>query len=195
MFDTKLANHLSLSNRVTLKCWGGGLVYGSLCRFELGNKITDIIDGEPSLIGSATLWLDCDDWKIKSADKVIADSDVIDAESFSVLMQKYFLNSLLIDIQLLKKDMVINFESHLSIIITINKDTSYDLMTLFLPDGKIIYARDNLYLSTQESLVRKNCCQSLPLKIQDNKSLASMKLPKNNTNTLSFNNKLRFNYV
>jgi hypothetical protein len=195
MLDTKLANHLSLSNRVTLKCWGGGLIYGSLCRFELGDKITDVLDGEPSLIGSATLWLDCDDWKIKSADKVIADSDVIDAEIFSVLIKKYFLNSLLIDIRLSKKEIVINFEGYLSIFITINKDTSYDLMTLFLPDGKIVYARDKLYLSIQEDPVRKNCWQELPIKFQDN-NLPIIKSTKNKNNTFYFNNKkLIFNYA
>lgn len=198
MGNTKLSKQLPISSLVMLRCWGGELVYGSICRFELGKKIDD--DG--LTIGSSTLWIDADNWIIKQNNREIASSNEIAVDSFYQVIT-HFLNQKLKSIEKNKNKIKISFEKTLEIIISIDETPEFDLMTLFMPDGQIVYGRDNLYLSGQKSEVRSQIWKKSPLKlpIDNEQKIKNSGLNLQNKFTLIINsmklanNNIRDNYV
>jgi len=135
--------HIDFKEFQPLKCWKAGLSYGSVIYFEMKDRIFE--SGLSSYIGSASLWINADYWKIYHKGTLQFDSETI-TEADILLLNNLFLQKKFFKIKDEKESLDIFFED-MEIKVFKNQDNSDDLITFFLPDGSIYYYSDSFYKS------------------------------------------------
>ena len=139
-----------------LTCWQVGLSYGSTLRFELGGRFeAPTARGEKAMFGEATLWLTGDDWIIERNGAFLAGSESIDRRTAEILLNTHFMGQHLDEISQAPARISIRFEAGLSLLAWKPPDAEIaldeDLVTIFLPDGRIakFNVADGLHLSEE----------------------------------------------
>lgn len=136
-------NYIDFKEFQPLKCWKAGLSYGSVIYFEMKDRIFE--SGLSSYIGSASLWINADYWKIYHAGTLQFDSETI-SEADILLLNNLFVKKNFLKIEDKRKSLDIFFED-IAIKVFKNQDNSENLITFFLPDGSIFYYSDSFYKS------------------------------------------------
>jgi hypothetical protein len=126
-----------------LVCWKTGLYYGSMVYFQLGDKVEVEVRGEPKLVGSANVSLDCDDWKIRARGTEIASSPTITRERAEEDLSRHFVGQRLVDVRASDRDLelLIAFTGDLEIILRPSQDPEAgdnELAAIRLSNGYIV---------------------------------------------------------
>ncbi len=141
-----------------LKCWKVGLSYGSVIYFDMGEKLREsALDGSDRYVGSSALWLYGYHWTIYHDDIEVMTADRVSRKfTESVLARKFIgqrLTGVTIDEEMCSISVI--FSGDLRTVVWRDDDDDfedeYDLITLFLPDGRIICfnAAHGLHLSDE----------------------------------------------
>jgi len=135
--------HIDFKEFQPLKCWKSGLSYGSVIYFEMKDKVFE--NALSSHIGSASLWINGDDWEIYHSGILQFKSESI-GEADIPLLNTLFLQKQFSIIKDKRKSLDIFFEN-IEIKVFNTQEDSNDLITFFLPDGSIFYYSDSFYKS------------------------------------------------
>lgn len=126
-----------------LICWKVGLVLGSMVYFELGDKVeAQLLDGTPVKIGSATITLWGDNWKVMTQDHEITNSSKIDREFAETVLAENFVGCEFLTMSCSRGELSyqVVFSKDLEVRGWCEEDREdqTNLTPLFLPDGTII---------------------------------------------------------
>lgn len=149
------------------KCWKVGLYYGSMVYFEFGDVIKEeMSDGTSNEIGTSTLILNGDDWKIWDNDIVIAKSETVTRGFAETALSDKFIGQNLKKIELDRgtKKVVITFSECRRIDICTNLETDEtfheddSIFSLTLPNGDILFLNmeGNLMVGSGEDNLRQS---------------------------------------
>ncbi|HAO22217.1 MAG TPA: hypothetical protein DCQ37_18180 [Desulfobacteraceae bacterium] len=138
-------NYIAFKEFQPLKCWKAGLSYGSVIYFEMKDRIFE--SGLSSYIGSASLWINADEWTIYHNNKEQLYSTTIIEEDASFLNNLFFRKRFLEIKDNTDQNALDIFFEDMQIRVFKFNNNSDDLITFFLPNGKIFYYSDNFYES------------------------------------------------
>lgn len=138
-----------------LPCWQVALSYGSVVRFEFGERLRKSNGDGDDLIGSATLWLEGDDWRIEQNGSVLADSISVDRSVAENDLSRAFLGESIQALHASERSVEIKLSGGLRILAWnppgSEMDEEDDLVTLYAPDGRIagFSLKFGLFLATE----------------------------------------------
>jgi hypothetical protein len=143
-----------------LACWEVALSVGSILRFEFGRHLVKEVSQATEELGSATLWLEADDWRISRDGIELLNSEQATSDNVEFRVKSAFLGASIRSAVLTAARITIVFSRGLSITAWRGADSEMedddDLINLFLPDGSIVAfsAAAGLFLSADRDEFR-----------------------------------------
>lgn len=144
-----------LARFADLACWKVGLAYGSTLYFELGEKLQEQGAAPDGAIGSMSLWLYADDWRIEQAGMLVSDSESVDRQQAEGEIAARFAGARLRALSACGASVEILFSGDLRILLWRPKDSDLtpadDLVHCFFPDGQILcFNTKNRFYASRE---------------------------------------------
>jgi len=145
----------NLQRFADLSCWKVGLAYGSTLYFELGAKLQERGAGPEDAIGSLSLWLYADDWRIEQAGVLVSDSESVDRQQAEGDIAARFAGARLQAVSACGNSVEILFSGGLRITLWRPEDSDLDpaddLVHCFFPDGQILcFNTKNRFYASRE---------------------------------------------
>jgi len=173
--DTKIyRNNFEFKQFQPLICTNVELSFGTTLHFDMNGFINTSYNDDR--LGISSLWINADYWYVYYNEQLKFDSNSIDINSLKAL-KKLFLKKKFVKLKVCRKyDYLLIIFENIEIKIIKPANEVYDLINIFLPDGKIFYYSDDLYKSYQLDEDRYSAWKEIPI---DNLPLSYLEKLKN----------------